>query len=51
MNQEPNDIQEFRKFKQELEQAFSKLMKREIHIISITPIDENGELTIGLKND
>jgi len=51
MKDTDHDIQEFRNFKEELEKAFSKLMKKDIHIISISPIDKNGELTIGLKDE
>lgn len=45
------EIQDFRDFKKELEQAFSKLMKQDIHIVMISPINEKGEITISLKND
>ena len=51
MKDTDHDIQEFRNFKEELEKAFSKLMKKEIHIIMISPINEKGELTISLKDD
>ena len=51
MKDTDHDIQEFRNFKEELEKAFSKLMKKEIHIIMISPINEKGELTLSLKDD
>ena len=51
MKDTDHDIKEFREFKEELERAFSKLMKREIHIIMISPINEKGELTLSLKDD
>jgi hypothetical protein len=43
------DIQEFRNFKKEIEQAFSKLLNKKINMVLMSPIDENGEVTMELK--